>query len=1080
MQLVPVDHDPFAPDPKAAPKLLPVDHDPFAGEAPTDLPTAGQAGDGAAAIGRGLINGVPVVGPYLLGGVNRVAAGVRSLKNDTKFSDELRRVEQFGEATAKENPIASTVGEIGGGVVGTAPLVMAAPAAFGAGAGPPLVRSGAGLASGAALGAADAAVRSDGDLTATGVGAGLGGAFGAAGPGVGHLVGKGVAALRGGDPGSPLIREALAGLSDSELASAQFIRDQARALPGGGVDIPLDEAVNAATGGKGSRLSQLARVAANSGGEGAQLAAEVYAGRPASIDNVARATFDRVAQPNLNPSQVGAAVQDAAQAGIAQTPEGVALGQARAATGPRITPEQAGQAIQADLGGVRSLREAARSSRANVDYLLARQAPENVGIERMITVERPGEPVVTQAQYSRPQFGDGAPRPLDPPPTVEAEAAAGPMSLARFIARNGGLPLEGDVLATDLHRFNIPGMGNVARSGGKSIDNFWRERLMEEGYFRPDADGGMARDISSELLRKLQNEQRGFPSYPIGQERVAAAGRAKPGQVQDDYRAALSEAESRFDRDLTREGVDPTTIHPDIRNRVIGALMRGEEADPLTAYERTVNALREPPAPFVRSTTVEEQIPDVRFGQVDPRPAIEAIDRQSVTAKGDVAATLGSIRKMLFEGGEPDMRVEGLLNARRRLDRHIADALEKGDAPKARDLEIARVALDGQLKRVPEVAAADTNFVRNSVPLEPFERPNAPLNRVTARAERPGGEPGPFRTPAEQVPEVLAGPTALREALANGTPASRQAAERHVTTRLLERATGADGNVSAEALRSAMRDSADVLDQLPTVRDRLSHLVVAREGMARVEASPLGRIADTPEVSTAIRTVFASNPAPGSHAEVAAAMTALARNRPTAARDLARIYLESVFNEATQQVKGIASQYGGAAFASAVRGNAQQRHNLEAVVRTLPDGEALWGGLDRLLTTLEATGYRPQKGSDTTFNTAIREQLKNGTPIRQAVADIAAGTAAGATVGGIPGAGAGGLVGLRRSVSDAMVQARVLGNTDALARLIFDPKAVPDLRALARSPEGSRNAELFTSRLLTLAYPATPSRERRQ
>ncbi len=216
---------------------------------------------------------------------------------------------------------------------------------------------------------------------------------------------------------------------------------------------------------------------------------------------------------------------------------------------------------------------------------------------------------MTQARYSRPQFSDNAPRPLDPPPTVEAEASAGPMSLARFIARNGGLPLEGDVLATDLHRFNIPGLGNVARSGGKSIDNFWRERLIEEGYFRPDADGGMARDISSELLRKLQNEQRGFPSYPIGQERVAAAGRTKPGQVHDDYRAALSEAESRFERDLTREGVDPTTIHPDIRNRVIGALMRGEEADPLAAYERTTNALREPPAPFVRSTTVEEQIP---------------------------------------------------------------------------------------------------------------------------------------------------------------------------------------------------------------------------------------------------------------------------------------------------------------------------------------------------------------------------------------------------------------------------------------------------------------------------------------
>lgn len=106
--------------------------------------------------------------------------------------------------------------------------------------------------------------------------------------------------------------------------------------------------------------------------------------------------------------------------------------------------------------------------------------------------------------------------------------------------------------------------------------------------------------------------------------------------------------------------------------------------------------------------------------------------------------------------------------------------------------------------------------------------------------------------------------------------------------------------------------------------------------------------------------------------------------------------------------------------------------------------------------------------------------MKSGTPIRQAVADVASTAAAGAGVGGLTGAAGGVIVDLRRGVSDAMVQARVLGNTDALARLIFDPKAVPDLRALARSPAGSRNAELFASRLLTLAYPATPSRERRQ
>ncbi len=189
-------------------------------------------------------------------------------------------------------------------------------------------------------------------------------------------------------------------------------------------------------------------------------------------------------------------------------------------------------------------------------------------------------------------------------------------------------------------------------------------------------------------------------------------------------------------------------------------------------------------------------------------------------------------------------------------------------------------------------------------------------------------------------------------------------------------ATDARGDVSAEALRKAMRENADALDQLPTVRDRLSRLVLAREGMARVEASPLGQIAEQPDVKRAIGALFPANPLPGSTREIADAMGALARNRPTAARELARVHLESVFNEATQQQRGLAAQYGGAGFASAVRGNPQQRQNLEAVVRALPEGETIWKGLDRLLTTMEATGYRPQKGSDTAFNQAIQ----NGSP----------------------------------------------------------------------------------------------------
>lgn len=155
------------------------------------------AGDEAAAVGRGLINGIPIAGPYALSGVNKAAAFVRSVQNGTSYSDELKNVENFGKRTADANPISTTAGEVGGGVLGTAPLVAAAPAAFGAGAGGLVLRSGASAASGALLGLGDAAVRSGGDGMETLKGGGIGLVAGGLGPGAGKLVGKGVNATLG-------------------------------------------------------------------------------------------------------------------------------------------------------------------------------------------------------------------------------------------------------------------------------------------------------------------------------------------------------------------------------------------------------------------------------------------------------------------------------------------------------------------------------------------------------------------------------------------------------------------------------------------------------------------------------------------------------------------------------------------------------------------------------------------------------------------------------------------------------------------------------------------------------------------
>lgn len=1030
-------------------------------------PSGSTAGEIANVVSGGLIEGIPVVGPVLRGGADRAAALARSVTGGKTYGAELEGIQNRNQRIKDEHPYLDTGAQITGGVVGTLPMVAAAPAAFGAGAGSLAARTAASTLSGGLLGAADSAVRSEGDGKQTFVGAGLGAALGAAGPVAGKVVGEAVGALTSKGRSNATVQEALEGISARDLASAQFLIEQAKALPGGGVNLTLDEALNAVTNGQATRASQLARVVANSGGEGGRVMSEFYSGRPASVDNVGRSAFERIVPQNPSPTGVGFDVRDAAQAGVAQTPEGMALSRAQAAAGPRVTPDQAGQTIQREMRGVADARETARSTQAARDYDAARAVPEEVGIERTVTVERPGEPVVTQPQYSRPQFTDAAPRPLDPPPTVEAGASAGPESLARFIARNGGIDLGGDARATDLHRFNIPGLGNVSREGGKSIDNFWREHLIENGYLKPDADGGAARDITNELLRKLQNEQRGVPSYPIGAERQAASARSQAGQVLDEYRAALSQAESRLDGDLARAGVDPASVHPDIRERVLGALMRGEEMDPLAAYERTVGAMREPPAPFVKSTTVTEEIPDVRFGQVNPQAALDAIDGQLRTAKGDVRGALAQARRDLIgPGGETDLSVEGLLHARERLDFAITAAREAGDGTKVRDLQIARSALDGELKTAPEVATADRNFAANSRPLEPFTG-NAPLGRIVQQDPLSGR----MATPTEQVPSHLQGASAAREFLANATPAAREAYEGQTLTRVLDGATDAStGSVSADKLRTALRDQADVLDQMPAVRDRVRAIASAREGLARIEASPLGRIAERPDVKAAIEVLFPVNPNPGSQAEIRSAVEALARNNPRAARDVVRIYMEGVFNEATQDLKGIARQYGGAGFASAVRGNGQQRQNLEAAVRALPEGETLWTALDRMLTTLEATGWRPQKGSDTAFNTAIQARLREGAgPVGQAIAEVASSAAAGAGVGGPKGALGGAVLGAKRAGKDLLQERRMRKDGEAIARILTDPKAIPLIRSLANSQPGSRSAEILTTKLILLS-----------
>jgi hypothetical protein len=143
------------------------------------------------------LDGIPIAGPYLKAGVERARAGVDSLMNDTPFSQELAEARASAETNTANHPWTATAGQLTGGVLGTVPMVAAAPAAFGVGGSSLLSASAAAAVSGGFIGGADQAVRSGGDATAALKGAGVGALMGGGAVPAGRLIGRGTSALYG-------------------------------------------------------------------------------------------------------------------------------------------------------------------------------------------------------------------------------------------------------------------------------------------------------------------------------------------------------------------------------------------------------------------------------------------------------------------------------------------------------------------------------------------------------------------------------------------------------------------------------------------------------------------------------------------------------------------------------------------------------------------------------------------------------------------------------------------------------------------------------------------------------------------
>ncbi|EIM26649.1 hypothetical protein [Microvirga lotononidis] len=161
------------------------------------------------------------------------------------------------------------------------------------------------------------------------------------------------------------------------------------------------------------------------------------------------------------------------------------------------------------------------------------------------------------------------------------------LSLTQFIAKNGGLPLDAESTARDWGNVSVGRFGKLARPEGRSVDGYWRNKLIEEGYLSRDADGYSSRDITKELYDAIENERAGRKTHTASDEMRSSL--FEPDGQEADFLAASRQLRE----ELQNVGVRPEEMSARAFNDAVERIARGEETDAITAYERAVMSLED-------------------------------------------------------------------------------------------------------------------------------------------------------------------------------------------------------------------------------------------------------------------------------------------------------------------------------------------------------------------------------------------------------------------------------------------------------------------------------------------------------
>jgi hypothetical protein len=154
------------------------------------------------------------------------------------------------------------------------------------------------------------------------------------------------------------------------------------------------------------------------------------------------------------------------------------------------------------------------------------------------------------------------------------KGVAKPVSLVEYIRRGGGIKLDSET-------GEWKAAGRLVREDGKSVDSHWREALIEAGYFAPDEDGGMARNITDELINAIEREAKGDKVYSIfDRDIIAAKASRKTEKLDKEISTVLSALD---DVGIREKDIDERAL----TMAAIEVAGNGK-VDPTDAYERAV------------------------------------------------------------------------------------------------------------------------------------------------------------------------------------------------------------------------------------------------------------------------------------------------------------------------------------------------------------------------------------------------------------------------------------------------------------------------------------------------------------